>query len=61
MKYTLTMNVWVNEPDEECGPVSASSIKKIVDKNGRIIQENSEEWIDICRVLWPNHFDKISQ
>lgn len=58
MKYILTMDVWVDEPDEECGPVSASSIKKIIDENGRLIQENSEEWMDVCRVLRHERFDK---
>lgn len=58
MKYALIMDIWVDEPDEECGPISASSIRKIVDEDGRSIQENSEEWIDICRVLWPEHFGK---
>lgn len=43
MKYTVVMNVWVNNPDKDDSAFGGSSIVSIFDEQGNKIDLNSDE------------------
>lgn len=62
MKYTVLMNVWVNNPDKDDGAVGGSSIVSIFDDQGNKIDPDSDEGqyalVGVLSVLYPQSFKR---